>query len=85
MFGGILTLLQELKVNNIIIGKQFETSENYEKFIQIVKEKKLNVIVVQAGQRINVENNPFDQERKIQEVDEFIKLKKAKGQNKIKT
>lgn len=59
MFGGILTLLQELKVNNIIIGKQFETSENYEKFIQIVKEKKLNVMVVQAGQRINIENNIY--------------------------
>ena len=57
--GGILTLLQELKVNNVIIGKQFETSENYEKFIQIVKEKKLNVMVVQADQRINIENNIY--------------------------
>ncbi len=58
-FGGLITVLQELKVNNVIIGKQFEKTENYEKFLQIVKENKINVKVVVAGNRINIEDNIF--------------------------
>ena len=37
MFGGLLYIMQEIKVNNVIIGKQYETCENYKKFIEIVK------------------------------------------------
>ena len=47
--------MEELKVKNVVLGKQFETCENYEKFIKIVKEKKMKVIVVEAGQRIKIE------------------------------
>lgn len=47
--------MRELKVKNVVIGKQFETCENYEKFIDVVKEKKIKVIQVEAGQKINVE------------------------------
>ncbi|MCI8273908.1 MAG: DNA internalization-related competence protein ComEC/Rec2 [Clostridia bacterium] len=54
-----LYLLQEIKVNNVIIGKQFENSQNYKEFIKIVKEKKINVQVVEAGQRINIEKNLY--------------------------
>ena len=46
MFGGLLYIMQEIKVNNIIIGKQYKSSENYEEFIKIVKEKKINVKIV---------------------------------------
>lgn len=47
--------MKELTIKNIIIGKQFETCENYEKFINIVKEKKIRVVVVEKGQKINIE------------------------------
>lgn len=51
--------MKELKVKNIIIGKQFESCENYEEFKKIVKEKKIGVQVVEAGQRIKIENNLY--------------------------
>ena len=59
MFGGLLYIMQEIKVNNVIIGKQYETCENYKKFIEIVKKKNIKVNVVEAGQKINIEKNLF--------------------------
>ena len=46
-------------MKNVIIGKQFEDSENLQKFIEIVNEKKVKVYVVEAGQRINIEKNLY--------------------------
>ncbi len=47
--------MEELKVKNVVIGKQFESCENYEKFIKIIKEKNIKVIGVEAGQRMKIE------------------------------
>lgn len=44
--GGLLTIMEELKVDNVIVCKQGEDSKNYEEFKKIVKEKKLKVIIV---------------------------------------
>lgn len=46
MFGGILTILEKLKVGKVIISKQGEESENYKEFKRIVRERKIKVIVV---------------------------------------
>lgn len=54
--GGLLYVMQEIKVKNIIIGKQYEDSKNYEKFLEIVKEKNINLKYVEAGNRIKIEN-----------------------------
>lgn len=51
--------MKELKVENIIIGKQFETSGNYQEFIKIVKEKNIKVYVVETGQRIKIEKDLY--------------------------
>lgn len=51
--------MEELKVKNIIIGKQFESCENYEELKKIVKKKKIKVHVVEAGQRIKIEKNLY--------------------------
>ncbi len=59
MYGGIITVLKELKVKNVIIGKQFENAENYEEFVEIVKEKNIRVSVVEAGTKINIEKNLY--------------------------
>jgi competence protein ComEC len=59
MYGGVLTVLQEMKVKNIIIGKQFEESSNLEEFMEIVNSKKINVKVVEAGNRVNIEKNLY--------------------------
>ncbi len=47
--------MEEFRVKNIIIGKQFENCENYKKFMNMVKQKNSNVMVVEAGQKINIE------------------------------
>ena len=51
--------MQKIKVNNIIIGKQYKSSENYEEFIKIVKEKKINVKIVEGGEKVSIEDNLY--------------------------
>ena len=55
--GGILTVMQELKAKKAIIARQFENSNNYKKFIKLAQEKKIKVIVVEAGDVINIEKD----------------------------
>ena len=57
--GGILTILEELNVGRVIISKQGEDSENYQKFLKIVKEKKIKVIIVEKGDRIKIEKDLY--------------------------
>ena len=51
--------MKNIKVKNIIIGKQYESSENYQEFLKIVNDKKINVYVVKKGRRINIEKNLY--------------------------
>ena len=55
--GGLLTVMEELKVKQIIVSKQGEDSENYRKFREIVKKKKIRVQVVEKGNRIKIEKD----------------------------
>lgn len=57
--GGLLYILKNMKVNNVIISKQGEISENYKEFKNIVKEKSINVIMVEQGNRIYIEQNIY--------------------------
>lgn len=59
MYGGILTLIEEIEVKNIIIAKQKEDSNNLQKLKKIVEKRKNNIILVEAGRRIKVENNLY--------------------------
>ena len=59
MFGGLLHILQEIKVETVIIGKQYESSENYKEFQRIVNMKKVNTHVVEAGNKIQIETNLY--------------------------
>ncbi len=52
-------MIREIKVKNIIIGKQFEDSENYQKFLKLVKERNVKVHMVEAGKRINIEKDLY--------------------------
>ena len=51
--------MKELKIKNVIIGKQFQDSENYQEFKRIAKEKKIKVNVVEAGQRLKIEKDLY--------------------------
>lgn len=53
--------MENIKINQIIITRQYENSENYEKFLSIAKTKKINVkiikenkITIEKGININV-------------------------------
>lgn len=55
----MLYILQEIKVEKVIIGKQHDTCENYEEFQRIVNVKKINVHIVEAGNRIQIDNSLY--------------------------
>ena len=59
MYGGILTVLEELKVSKVVISKQGENSENYKRFKQIIKDKKIKVMTVDMGDRLKIERNLY--------------------------
>ncbi len=51
--------MKELKVGQIIISKQGEDSDNYQKFKEIVKKKKIKVVTVGKGDRLKIEKNLY--------------------------
>lgn len=55
--GGIISIIKEIKVNKVIIGKQFETCENYEEFLNVIKKNKIQIQIVEAGDEICIEKN----------------------------
>ena len=57
--GGLLTVMDELKVDTVVISRQGVTCENYERFIKIVKEKRIKVVVVEKGDRLKIENDLY--------------------------
>ena len=56
---GVLYVMQKIKVENVIIGKQFKTCENYKEFIKIVKQKNIRVISVEKGNKVNIEKDMY--------------------------
>ena len=48
-----------MKVERVVIGKQYETCDNYEEFKRIVNLKKINVNTVEAGNKISIENGLY--------------------------
>ena len=57
--GGILTILEELRVGQVYISKQEQESENYQKFLKIVKDKKIQVKVLKQGDCLKIEKNLY--------------------------
>ena len=51
--------MKELKVETVVISKQVEDSQNFKKFKDIVKEKKINVLIVNCGDIIKIEKNVY--------------------------
>ena len=57
--GGILTILEELRVGQVYISKQEQDSENYQKFLRIVKDRKIKVKVLKQGDCLKIEKNLY--------------------------
>ncbi len=56
---GFEYVMNNINVKNIIISKQPEDSENYKEFLKIVKKRKINIIVVDNGDKIFIEKNLY--------------------------
>lgn len=59
MQDGILTIINELKVGQVVISKQGEDSENYKRFKEIVKKNKIKVKVVNKGDKLQIEKDLY--------------------------
>jgi competence protein ComEC len=57
--GGLEFILENMKVKNVIIGVQYEAYENYVTILNIINEKKINLIVTKSGDRINIDDNTY--------------------------
>lgn len=57
--GGILSVLEELTVKNIIISKQGENSKQYQKFVKIMEQKNSKVMIVKKGDRVFIEKDIY--------------------------
>lgn len=55
--GGILTILEELNVGIVFISKQEENSNNYEKFLKIINQRKIKTKIIKMGDTIKIDNN----------------------------
>lgn len=52
-------MMEKLKVKHVVISKQGIDSENYKKFKEIVKKKKIKIICVGAMQRLKIESDLY--------------------------
>lgn len=59
MFGGIIHILENLKVKNIIISKQKQNNEYLDRVLKIARDKNINVIVVKAGEKIKLDSQTY--------------------------
>ena len=53
--GGLFAVLENLKVDTVVIGKQAEEYDNCKKFLDLAKEKNVKVIAVEAGDIIKID------------------------------
>ncbi len=55
--GGLYYILNEIKVKEVCIAKQYENTENYEKFLKIAKAKNIKINVLKMGNIIKIKKN----------------------------
>lgn len=56
---GALYVMENIKVKNIIISKQGEKSENYNKLLNIIEKKNINLIEVNRGDKIYLDKSTY--------------------------
>ena len=56
---GLKTILENIKVKNLIISKQKENYENFNEIMEIVKKKNINIIIVKAKEKIRLDRTAY--------------------------
>lgn len=57
--GGLFYIIENLKVKNIIIGLQSEEYSQYTNLLNLIKNKNINLIVVQNGMRLKIDTTSY--------------------------
>lgn len=57
--GGLIYIVENFKVENILIGIQFEENSNLRDMQEIIKEKNINLIVLEKGNRIKLDEKVY--------------------------
>lgn len=52
---GLFFVIENIKVKNIIIGYQYEETENFKNFMEIVNSKNINLIIVESGDILKID------------------------------
>ncbi len=56
---GLFFIIENLKVENIIVGYQYEETKSFKDFINLAKEKNINIIVVKNGDRLQIDKYTY--------------------------
>ncbi len=54
---GLIAVLENIKVDNVVISKQSQINSEYTNIIEIIKEKKIEVRVIKAGDKLILDND----------------------------
>ena len=57
--GGLLSVMENMKVDKAIIPVQGKSCANFERFGKLAKQKKIKVLVAEKGQRLNIEKDLY--------------------------
>ena len=57
--GGLLYVAQNLEIDNILIGVQFEENQNLYELLKIINNKKINLKILEKGDKFNFDHNIF--------------------------
>ena len=52
--------MENIEVKNAIISKQYEDSNNFKEFLNIVAERNIEIMLVEAGDRLNIEKKLYE-------------------------
>lgn len=56
---GVITVIEQMKVQCVIISQQKENNINFQRFIEVVRKKNVKILVVGGGDRIQIEQNIY--------------------------
>ena len=59
MSGGIKTILENIKVENLIVSRQKEEYENFKEIVAIANKSKVNIVVVKANDKIILDKSAY--------------------------
>ena len=57
--GGLIYILENMKVENVLIGIQSENSECFKSLMELVNKKDINLSILESGMKIKIDNDSY--------------------------